>query len=401
MTSFILSELKNKQREVLDKDFCLDVYTVMLKNRYADEKMKKLVRQNKGGSFHLSTQGHEMIGAVCGVKLTKGVDWGLPYYRDRTFAIGLGCDLKDLFGTFLARAVPHHSMGRMMPEHFSHKALRIPCQSSVVGSQFLHAVGVAKSAQLRGKQEVVYVSAGDGATSQGEFHEALNFSSIHKIPVVFVIQDNGWAISVPSEQQTAGGDPALFMRSYPGLTVYAIDGCDIEAVHDAVNAAYTRARNGEGPSVIVAKVPRLGAHSSSDDPTKYQENGYNEALKERDPITLFEKYLLENLILSPDEILQIRAQISDEIERAALDAEQFPFPKKSSVLENVYVPFTAKEVSDDENHQAESIVMVDALNHALKEEMEKDPGIVVFGQDVAYGKGRGFWSYALFNRTIW
>ncbi|MCB1082700.1 MAG: MFS transporter, partial [Simkania sp.] len=205
-------EVKNRLQELLAiaeekslKDLCFDTLQTMMRCRYVDDKMQKLVRQNKGGTFHLCANGHEMIGALSALSLKPGKDWGLPYYRDRAFALGLGCTLEEVLGAFLAREVDHHSGGRMMPEHFSHKALRIPCQSSVVGSQFLQAVGVAKAARLADTDEVVYVSAGDGATSQGDFHEALNYACIHKLSVIFVIQDNGWAISVPVEEQTAGG----------------------------------------------------------------------------------------------------------------------------------------------------------------------------------------------------
>ncbi len=199
-----MASMKTEIPPVICKTKALKLLNAMHLTRFVDEKMNKLVRQNKGGTFHLSVQGHEMVGALAALHLKPRFDWGLPYYRDRAFAIGLGCPIEEILGAFLARAVPHHSGGRMMPEHFSHKSLRIPVQSSVVGSQFLHAVGVALGAKLRGEEEVVYVSAGDGATSQGDFHEALNFSCLHQLPVLFVIQDNGWAISVPVKEQTAG-----------------------------------------------------------------------------------------------------------------------------------------------------------------------------------------------------
>jgi 2-oxoisovalerate dehydrogenase E1 component len=234
----------------------LKALEVMYLTRLMDDKMSKLVRQNKGGTFHLGVSGHEMVGAVCALSLIPGKDWGLPYYRDRAFALGLGCSLKDVLGAFLCRSVPHHSGGRMMPEHFSHKALRIPCQSSCVGSQFLQAVGVAKAIQLQGKDEVVYVSAGDGATSQGDFHETLNFACLHKLGLVIVIQDNGWAISVPIKEQTAGGTIVKMAQGYEGLSVFDVDGCDYEELSSAMKSAVARAREGFGPSLVVAKVPR-------------------------------------------------------------------------------------------------------------------------------------------------
>src|SRR5579872_1521375 len=260
-----------QETDVNGKEFCLKTLEVMYRARFMDEKMSKLARQNKGGTFHLSSLGHELIGAVSALSLTSGKDWGLPYYRDRAFALGLGCTSVDLIGAFLTRAVPHHSGGRMMPEHFSHKALHIPCQSSCVGSQFLQAVGVAKGIQLSGKNELVYVSAGDGATSQGDFHEALNFACLHRLGIIFVIQDNGWAISVPVHEQTAGGSIARQTEHYEGLALFEVDGCHFEEVSVALSSAVKRGRDGLGPSLVVAKVPRIGPHSSSDDPAKYKD----------------------------------------------------------------------------------------------------------------------------------
>jgi 2-oxoisovalerate dehydrogenase E1 component len=372
------------------KEFALKTYQVMLKNRLADEKMKKLVRQNKGGSFHLSTQGHEMIGAITGLLLTPQKDYAFPYYRDRTFAIGLGCELKDLFATFLARNADHHSMGRMMPEHFSHKSLRIPCQSSVVGSQFLHAVGTAKACKMLNLDEIVYVSAGDGATSQGDFHEALNFSSIHQLPVVFCIQDNQLAISVPAFEQTAGKEVSKLIHAFPGVEIFSFDGTDFEMTLHAVETAYLRARKGQGPSVLIAKVPRLGAHSSSDDPTKYlTQEEVNETLL-KDPITRLEKYLTMNFFIAYEELEEIRRKIFQEVEMAAEQADLVPHPDPKTVLDYVYYPHEQKEHLPVGNSSQEPVVMVDAINHAIEEAMSEDEGIVVFGQDVAHGKGGVF-----------
>lgn len=374
------------------KERCLKLLEVMLLTRMMDEKMSKLVRQNKGGTFHLSVSGHEMIGAASALALTPGKDWGLPYYRDRAFALGLGCSPTDVIGVFLARAVPHHSGGRMMPEHFSHTQLRIPCQSSVVGSQFLQAVGVAKGVQLAGEDEIVYVSAGDGATSQGDFHEALNFACVHRLSVIFVIQDNGWAISVPVREQTAGGSIVQMARGYEGLSVFDIDGCDFEQVSEALAAAVKKGRAGEGPSLIVAKVPRLGAHSSSDDPTKYKDEEIVAEERSRDPIPRYEKWLLDMGLVSQEELQEMRQEIFERVEQAAVAADQIPFPDPATVTDHVFkevqeIPFVEEEASSS---GSEAIVIMDAINHALQEEMERDPKVVVFGQDVAHGKGGVF-----------
>lgn len=373
---------------IANKEFCTSVLKAMYLARFSDEKMSKLVRQNKGGTFYMPSSGHELIGTVSALCLTSGKDWGLPYYRDRAFAIGLGCDLKDLFGVFLARKVDHHSGGRMMPEHFSHKALHMPCQSSCVGSQFLHAVGVAKALQLDDKDEVVYVSAGDGSTSQGDFHEALNFSCIHKLGVIFVIQDNGWAISVPACEQTAGSSIASFVQGYDGLSVTEVDGCDFEQVVKTMRAAVEKGRCRLGPSVIIAKVPRMGPHSSSDDPTKYKDEQTLAQEKLKDPLPIFEEWLLKEG-WDQSEMDTIKKLAYEQVEHAAQVAETYPFESKETVLDHVFKKEDPIVESLNAN-EAESVVMVDALNHALDEEMQRDPKITVFGQDVAHGKGGVF-----------
>ena len=378
---------------VSSKEKALKVLEVMYLTRLTDDKMYKLVRQNKGGTFHLSVLGHEMVGAICALGLTSTVDWGLPYYRDRAFAIGIGCSLVELFGALLARNIEHHSGGRMMPEHYSHKELRLPVQSSCVGSQFLQAVGLAKGLQLQKKAEVVYVSAGDGATSQGDFHEALNFASIHRLGIVFVIQDNGWAISVPVKEQTAGGSIVPMARGYEGLTVHDVDGCDYEQMQSAVEASVHKAREGQGPSLIVAKVPRIGAHSSSDDPLKYQSKELLEEEKRKDPIPRMEQWLLSQGIASEGELQDLKMRCSQIVESSAELADQIPFPDPSSCDTKVF--HESKEIVEGmeqttASSSEDAVVMVDALNHALEEAMTKDSSIVVMGQDVAHGKGGVF-----------
>ncbi len=382
------------EKQISGKEACLNVLEAMYLTRFADEKMQKLIRQNKGGTFHLCVNGHEMVGAVCALSLTPGKDWGLPYYRDRAFAIGLGCSLRDIIGACLARAVPHHSGGRMMPEHFTHKGLHIPCQSSCVGSQFLQAVGVAKALQLQNKDEVVYVSAGDGATSQGDFHEAINFACLHRLSVIFVIQDNGWAISVPVADQTAGGNIAKMARGYEGLSVFDVDGCNYEEISPAMTTAVAKGRAKLGPSLIVAHVPRIGAHSSSDDPSKYKEKQCLEEEKARDPIPRFEAWLSDMGLITSIELEAMKDRCFKQIEAASLEAEQIPFPEKSTAAKGVFKEVDTTQftpfVEDDSPTAVDSIVMMDALNHALDEEMKRDPSVVVFGQDVAHGKGGVF-----------
>jgi 2-oxoisovalerate dehydrogenase E1 component len=376
--------------DLSSKEFAMKIFHAMWTCRMVDEKMKKLVRQNKGGAFHLSTQGHEMIGSVMSSALIPGKDFAFPYYRDRAFALGLGCLAEDLFATLMGRACQHHSMGRMMPEHFSHKGLNIPCQSSVVGSQFLHAVGAAKALAMDGSDALAYVSGGDGATSQGDFHEALNFASIHQLPVIFCIQDNQLAISVMSHEQTAGGDCEKLIRGFPGVEVIACDGTDFTQTVMATEKAVDRARKKLGPTVVIARVPRLGAHSSSDDPTKYLSEKMIQETLALDPLDRFEKYLQLNFFLSIEELTAMKQQIQREVELAAIKAEEVPHPDPKSVMEHLYHPTPVQQEVLDTLIASEPIVMVDAINHAIIEAMEQDPSIVVFGQDVAHGKGGVF-----------
>ena len=355
--------------------------------RFVDDKMAKMVRQNKGGTFHLCVNGHELIGVFGGLTLTPGKDWGLPYYRDRGFALGLGVDTTELFAAFLARDVENHSGGKQMPEHYSDVELRIPCQSSVVGSQFLQATGVALAAKLSGKDEIVYVSSGDGATSQGDFHEALNFAALHKLGVLFVIQDNDWAISVPREEQMCNPSIADRAKNYTGLATFEIDGTDPEALLDAYSAAAKRARKGDGPALIVAKIPRIGAHSISDDPKKYKSIEHVEEDEKRDPLPRFEKWLIDNGHLTKEQIEALHVEVKEEVEQAAKKAEEYAQPDVND--HEVFAPDHLKEVSSCPLGKPE-IVIVDAINHALHEAMEADEKVLAFGQDVAHGKGGVF-----------
>ena len=369
----------------------LKVLKLLYLSRFADEKMAKLVKQNKGGTFQLSAAGHELVGVVCAQALISGKDWGLPYYRDQGFALGIGCDLTELFAVFLGRAAKNHSSGRMMPHHYSDKAKRVVCQSSVVGSQLLHAAGKALAIKNLGKDEVVYVSCGDGATSQGDFHEALNFSAIHQLPVIFVVQNNGLAISVPVQEQTAGGSIVDVVRGYHGMCVEELDGTDYPVLADAMEKAVARARKGEGPTLLMAHVPRIAAHSNSDNPKKYLEESIEYETALRDPIPRFEKWLVENDFAEAEEIKAIQEAAHKEVEAAALEAEQVPFPETGSSRFHVFAPYNPPcALSEEPVAEGEKIVIMDALNHALNEEMELDPHVVVFGQDVAHGKGGVF-----------
>ena len=388
MDTIVQSPLSVTKHSGALRDECLQVLRVMYATRLMDDKMSKLVCQNKGGTFYLNVTGHEMIGAVAALGLKQKKDWGFPYYRDRAFVLGLGCSYVEVIAAFLGRDIPHHSGGRMMPEHFSHKELRIPAQSSCVGSQFLQAVGVGLGIKLRKEDEVVYVSAGDGATSQGDFHEALNFACLHKLPVVFVIQDNGWAISVPVKDQTTGGCIVPIGKGYANLTVHDIDGSNYMACKNAMDAAVKKGRAEKGPSLIVAQVPRLGPHSSSDDPKKYKDDEIIRSEQKRDPILVYEKWLVEAGFVAEASLQTMKRTIAVQIEAASKEAEEIPFPKAETAGTKVFKEFEVCETSS--LFKEESVVIMDALHHAFEEEMQRDSHVIVFGQDVADGKGGVF-----------
>jgi len=368
--------LKSKQK-------CFDILKHLYINRFADEKMSKLVKQNKGTTFFMSNQGHELIGILAAKHLTPKKDWAFPYYRDRAFVIALGSPLIDIFASFLARNSDHHSSGRMMPDHFCDATLNIACQSSCVGSQFLQAVGVAKALN---SDEIVYVSGGDGSTSQGDFHEALNFSSLHKLPVLFVIQDNQYAISVTKTEQTAGCI-AKIATGFRFLKTYVIDGTDYISISNTLEEAISYLRQKKGPVLIVANVVRLNAHSISDDPKKYKPEALIIEEKKKDPLELFEKFLLKEKILQADEIKNLKKEVFEFVENQSDAAEEIDFPKKETVSLKLFKDF---EIKDKEDFLSDSVTIMDAINHALIEEMQEDKNVVVFGQDVANQKGGVF-----------
>ena len=225
----------------------LEALPILYTSRLMDLKMAKMTLQNKGSSFYLSVKGHELVGTVASLFMQPQIDWAFPYYRDRSFVLGLGASLIDLFAAFLARDVKNHSAGNLMLDHFSAKDFfNIPVQSSCVGSQFLQAAGRAKGLLLKKQKGIVYVSGGEGSTSQGDFYEALNYASLHRLPLLFVIQDNGYAISTPKIEQTAGRSIAKVAPAFDGLTSFEVDGTDFSALYQTFDQAISLLRNPQG-----------------------------------------------------------------------------------------------------------------------------------------------------------
>ncbi|MBN1999740.1 dehydrogenase E1 component subunit alpha/beta [candidate division KSB1 bacterium] len=370
------------------KNSLLQIYRRMLTSRYLDEKMLVLLKQGKS-FFHIGCAGHEaaQIGAAMAFK--PGSDWFYPYYRDQAFVLQLGVTPKEIFLEFLARKDGPSSGGRQMPQHYGHAELHIMSQSSSTGTQYLQAAGTAIGCKKNADGSVVYVSSGEGAASQGDFYEAINWATRDQLPIVFFIQDNKYAISVPREQQTAGVSVYEMVMGYQKLHRHQVDGLDVGATFKILKHCVDLARAGNGPSLVVAHTLRLLSHSSSDDQRKYRDEKELASEREKDPILLMEKQLAEKYSVPSGELEAIRAKIRKEVDHAAESAESEPMPEPSS-LKNFLIAPLPDFPDVDPPKNGKKIVMVDAINHALREEMERDEKILVYGEDVADAKGGVF-----------
>ncbi len=382
----------------LAKADLLDIYRVMLLSRRLDDKEIQLKRQNKI-FFQISGAGHEAVLVAAAKVLRPAYDWFYPYYRDRALCLGLGMTPTEMLLSAVGAADDPNSGGRQMPSHWGHKALNIVSQSSPTGTQFLQAVGCAE-AWLRYERidgisdkpvkgdELVYCSAGDGTTSEGEFWEALNSASNLKLPVLFLVEDNKYAISVPVEVQTAGGSVSQLVRNFPNLLVEEVDGCDPIASYAALARAADWCRQRKGPALVHAHVTRPYSHSLSDDEILYKPPKEREEEAKRDAVVTFAKRLVSDAVATEAELEAIKAQVDEEIEVAAEMALASPQPKPETALLWVYSPDVDPtseqfDTEDDPHFSGEPTTMVDLLNACMKDEMTRDPRILVFGEDVA------------------
>jgi len=385
-------------KQVLAKADLLDIYRVMYLSRRLDDKEIQLKRQNKI-FFQISGAGHEAVLVAAGRVLRPSYDWFYPYYRDRALCLALGMTPTEMLLSAVAAADDPNSGGRQMPSHWGHKALNIVSQSSPTGTQFLQAVGCAE-AWLRydrleaiaerpiKEDEVVYCSAGDGTTSEGEFWEALNSASNLKLPVLFLIEDNGYAISVPVEVQTAGGSVSKLVANFPHLSVLEVDGCDPVASYGALVRAAEYCRQRKGPALVHAHVTRPYSHSLSDDEVLYKTPKERAEEAKRDCLAIFPKRLIREGVATEAELAALRAQVDEEVDVAADVALAAPQPSPESALLYVYSPEVDPtseqfDTEDDPQFTGDPTTMVDLLNGCLKDELTRDPRIVLFGQDVA------------------
>lgn len=383
-----LFKIRAKSIKKFKSEDLIDIYRTMLISRRLDEKMLNLLKQGKG-FFHIGCSGHEAVQLAAAKHMTPKKDWGLTYYRDMAFALGMGMTAKDLLSAHLSR-VTDTSYGKQMPSHFNSKELRIVSVSSAIGAQYLPGLGVAQGAQYLNEDEVVYVSGGDGGTSQGSFFELLNWASRTKAPAVIVVQDNKYAISVPVYDQTAAGSISKTARGFENLEILEVDGTDFFHSSAAFEKAIERARKGDGPTLIHAHTVRLLPHSSSDDQRKYRDPGQLEEDLLHDPISLFEQRLLSARVLKEDDFVRIREEVKQQIDADTAWVLKQDEPKAEDALKFVYSEKDLGLEYEASEPSGEPIVMVDAINHAIDEEMDRDERVLVFGEDVAGGKGGVF-----------
>jgi len=376
-------------------------YATMVTSRRIDDREISLKRQNNT-FFQIASAGHEAVGVAVAEHCRAGHDWFFPYYRDRSMALALGQTPLDHFLQAVGAEADRASGGRQMPSHWGSVDLNIPTGSSPTGTQFLQAVGTAEAGTkiatipgLRGlvdrfqEDEIVVVCTGEGATSEGEFWESLNASCNLGLPVVYVVQDNGYAISVPVEVQTAGGSVSRLASGFPGLHIVECDGTDLVDTYRSAGEAIGYSRSRRRPSLIHAHCTRPYSHSMSDDERAYRPAEEIEAQALRDPIERARALLVEVGVATPEELDELDAEIRQEVITASDLALASPQPPPESALRHLYSeetdPTSAEfDTEDRPAYQGDRpLTMVDLLNACLRDEMDRDARVVVFGQDVA------------------
>ncbi|HEV8428356.1 MAG TPA: dehydrogenase E1 component subunit alpha/beta [Pyrinomonadaceae bacterium] len=389
-----------KSAKLPDRELLLEMYRTMYLSRRLDDKEIQLKGQNRI-FFQISGAGHEAVLVAAGVVLKPGYDWFYPYYRDRALCLQLGMTpLEQLLSAVGAEADPS-SHGRQMPSHWGHKKLNIVSQSSPTGTQLLQAVGCAEASyrysliselQTRvanfHKDEVTYVSLGDGTSSEGEFWEALNTASNLKLPVLFLLEDNGYAISVPVEVQTAGGDVSKLVENFPSLYLQRCDGTDAIESLEVMRRAVDYCRQRKGPALVHAKVIRPYSHSLSDDEKLYRSDEERAGDAERDPVKRFGALLIDEGVIDQGKLQQIKDDVDAIVNEAADVALSSAQPARETATKYVFSPDVdpcSKKFDTEDQLQlsGNTGTMVDLINRCLDTEMARDPRIVVFGEDVA------------------
>jgi 2-oxoisovalerate dehydrogenase E1 component alpha subunit len=323
-----------KDQAGLDAETLRTMFRHMLRSRLLDERMWVLNRQGRA-PFWISGMGHEAVQVAFGMNLRPGYDWVAPYYRDLALTLVLGMTPKDHLLSVLAKADDPNSGGRQMPAHYGCHRFNIISTGSPVGTQLLHADGIALASRMRGEDAVTFTSIGEGGSSEGDFHEALNFAAIHRLAVLFVVENNGYAISVPWEKQMPTPDVADRAQAY-GIPGVVVDGGDAMACYRVAREATERARNGEGPTLVEAKVLRLTSHSSDDDQRRYRDLEMLEAEKLQDGVPRFRAQLEELGVLNPGDFEEMRAELVRELDAALDEADAAALPDPATVMRHVY-----------------------------------------------------------------
>lgn len=382
-----------KDTRGLTNDQVLAAYRTMITSRMTEDKCAIILRQSKGGTFQISGPGHEAALTAASMVFRAGKDWSICHYRDLTYVLGLGVTTEEIFTGFMAREGDPASGSRQMPSHFGHKKHRIISKSSCVGTQWLQAAGRAHGSKLDGEDEVVYVSGGDAGCAQGEFHEGLNWATIHKCPVLFHVEDNGYGISTHHSQERA--QPIeQWVKGYANLGIFPCDGLDLFESYEAFSKAHEWCRKGKGPAIVVSHVVRLWGHSSSDNRKLYMTDDQIAEESKKDPNKKLRQWIIDNGLADEDELVALEEQVKQEIDEAAERAEAHPHPDPSTAARHVYFEeenaLTAQHASAGPKSEGERIPLIEGINHALHEEFERDEHLVCWGQDVQDGKGGVF-----------
>ena len=365
----------------------VSAFRIMHTARRLDDREVTLKRQNRI-FFQISGAGHEAVQVAAGMVLRAGHDWIYPYYRDRALALTLGVTPYEMLQQAVGAAADPASGGRQMPSHWGSRRFNLVSASSPTGTQFVQAVGCAEASRRLNESgdEITLVTAGDGATSEGEFWEAVNAASLNRLPVLFLIEDNGYAISVPVECQTAGGSISNLLEGFPGLFRQQVDGTDFLASYRAMEAAAAWCREGKGPALVHAQVVRLYSHSLSDDERLYKTEAERAAESARDPVICFPKLLVDEGVMDRRMLQEITHDIDRDLHDAAHQALADEPPAQNSALVHLYsdaVDPTSDAFAAEPRFEGQPQTMVDLLNSAMREEMRRNPRIVVFGEDVA------------------
>jgi 2-oxoisovalerate dehydrogenase E1 component len=381
----------------LDRKTLVGIYRTMYLSRKIDDKEIQLKRQNRI-YFQISGAGHEAVLVAAGLLLRPGHDWFYAYYRDRALMLQIGVTAKEMLLSAVGARDDPSSGGRQMPSHWGHPKLNVVTRSSPTGTQFLQATGCAEAGlYLAGpaaaglsipfqKDEVAYCSMGDGTTSEGEFWESLNAASNRKLPVLYLLEDNGYAISVPVEVQTAGGSVSKLVRMFPDLLVREVDGCDPLASLAVLKEAVAWCRARRGPALVHARVIRPYSHSLSDDEALYRPPREREADARRDPLVAYPQRLVSEGVSTEEDLAKVREEVDREVNEAADFALAAATPPPESATASVYsstVDPTSDAFRTEARGTGDPKTMVDLLNVCLHDEMARDPRILVFGEDVA------------------